>query len=86
MAFVELKDECIICLSDTPDVIKYDEQCDCKPYIHTSCRDKWFTTHPSTCPICKQVYKEEVFDPCFYLLLVLSMLLISLFICIEYFL
>ena len=85
MAYIELDNECIICLSDSPAVIKYDEQCDCKPYIHTSCRDKWFSMYPNTCPICKKIY-EEPLKIHLYLLAILSIILIVLFIYLEFFL
>jgi len=57
MSYSELKDECIICLSDTPDVEKYDAACECKPFIHEECRNQWFTINPNTCPICKINYE-----------------------------
>ena len=57
MSYSELKDECIICLSDIPDVIKYDAPCECKPYIHDDCRNQWFNVNPNTCPICKINYE-----------------------------
>jgi hypothetical protein len=90
MTYTELKDECIICLSDSPAVIKYDAPCDCKPYIHDTCRNDWFQVNPNTCPICKTNYEgllTEVrripqINSCF--LLCLMTVLFSAFIYFEY--
>ena len=57
MNYNELKDECIICLSDTPDVVKYDAPCECEPYIHNNCLEQWFNANPNICPICKINYE-----------------------------
>ena len=93
MTYTEINDECIICLSDTPEVIKYDAPCDCKPFIHSSCRDDWFQINPNTCPICKTNYEglaEGLINPlrpqinnC--ILPSLMLLFFSVFIYCEYF-
>lgn len=57
MSYIELTDECIICLSDIPNVVRYDAPCECKPYIHSECLSQWFTINPNICPICKINYE-----------------------------
>jgi hypothetical protein len=94
MAYAELSGDCIICLSNIPDVIKYDAPCECKPYIHTECLSQWFVVNPNTCPICKTNYEGYwagsdlvLRAPKNHICLVLLMaVLFSLFIYLEYFL
>lgn len=92
MTYTEINDECIICLSDIPEVIKYNGPCECKPFIHNTCRDDWFQVNPNTCPICKTNYEGLAADlgnrsipvrnDCF--LLILLVVLFSIFIYCEY--
>jgi len=62
MTYAEINDECIICLSGSPTVIKYDAPCECKPFIHNTCLDLWFQVNPNTCPICKTNYEGLATD------------------------
>lgn len=92
MAYAELTGDCIICLSDIPDVIKYDAPCECKPYIHTECLSQWFVVNPNICPICKTNYEgSDLADVVvrhgaknIYLLFLVAVLF-SLFIYLVYF-
>lgn len=43
---------CIFCLSDDPQPIIYNNQCDCHPLLHINCMDEWNKIRPNTCPIC----------------------------------
>lgn len=96
MTYSELKESCIICLSEEPDVIKYDAPCDCKPFIHSDCLGEWFYVNPNTCPICKKNYEgrllsEETFRPAIFsiwqnwCLLFVMTVLFGLFVYLEYF-
>ena len=92
MTYTEIKDECIICLEGSPKVIKYEGPCDCKPFIHDTCRNQWFLINPNTCPICNTNYEglaEGLINPirpqvnnC--LLISLTTVLFSVFIYCEY--
>ena len=96
MTYSELKDSCIICLSEEPAVIKYDAPCECKPYIHGDCLGEWFDVNPNVCPICKKNYEGVVrqvtiprngLNTVTNFCLILSMIvLFSLFVYLEYFL
>ena len=67
---MELKEDeiiCIICLvnlqnNETP--FKYNGMCQCTPYIHTICLNKWFEKRDNICPICHGPYRiyEEAYD------------------------
>ena len=48
--------DCIICLTNTPECIKFKGSCKCSPLIHQVCLDKWLSTNPLMCPICKKKY------------------------------
>ena len=60
---------CIICLvnlqsNETP--FKYDGLCQCTPYIHNVCLNKWFEKRDNICPICHgpyRIYEEINVDP-----------------------
>jgi hypothetical protein len=92
MTYTEINDECIICLSDTPEVMKYDAPCECKPFIHNTCLNDWFQVNPNTCPICKTNYEglaEGIINPLrphinSYCLLILMAVLFSIFVYCEY--
>ena len=97
MAYSEIKDDCIICLTDEPDIIRYDAPCECKPYIHPQCINMWFAHNPNICPICKQDYERIGAPPLMTLinrmpiysnlyLITLMVILFSLFVYLEYFL
>ena len=49
-------DDCIICLTNTPECIKFKGACKCSTLIHQVCLDKWFAANPLMCPICKKKY------------------------------
>jgi hypothetical protein len=51
-------DDCIICLTNNPECIKFKGACKCSPLIHQVCLDKWFATNPLMCPICKKKYTD----------------------------
>jgi E3 ubiquitin-protein ligase DOA10 len=65
---MELKEDeiiCIIChinLQNNEPPFKYDGTCECTPYIHTVCLNKWFEKKDNICPICHELYRiyEEI--------------------------
>jgi len=48
--------DCIICLTNNPECIKFKGSCKCSPLIHQACLDKWLSTNQLMCPICKKKY------------------------------
>lgn len=50
---------CIICLSDTPGIITYSGDCDCRPQIHEDCLAQWLIENTNVCPICRKIYNES---------------------------
>jgi len=56
-------DDCIICLTNNPECIKFKGACKCSPLIHQVCLDKWFATNPLMCPICKKKYTDTKSRP-----------------------
>jgi E3 ubiquitin-protein ligase DOA10 len=67
---MELKEDeiiCIICLVNSQNneiPFKYDGLCQCTPYIHMVCLNKWFEKRDNICPICHGPYRiyEEAYD------------------------
>ena len=45
--------ECIICLQNNNQIIKYSSNCECNPYVHKECLDEWYKVYPNMCPICR---------------------------------
>lgn len=48
-----LEEECIICLQNNNEIIKYSGVCQCNPFIHKECLDEWYKIYPNMCPICR---------------------------------
>ena len=49
---------CFICLIDISRPKKHDSPCNCKPYIHQRCVNKWYKNYPNECPICRINYED----------------------------
>jgi len=47
------EEECIICLENNNEIIKYSGICQCNPFIHKECLDEWYKLYPNMCPICR---------------------------------
>jgi len=45
--------ECIICLQNNNQTIKYSGLCQCNPFVHKECLDEWYKVYPNLCPICR---------------------------------
>lgn len=49
------KPTCVICLCDNPGIITYVGSCNCRPSVHVSCLNTWFSENRDTCLICRKV-------------------------------
>jgi hypothetical protein len=50
--------DCLFCLLDKPKTKKQNAPCDCTPYLHQKCLNKWYKINPNECPICRCNYED----------------------------
>ena len=50
--------DCLFCLLDKPKTKKQNAPCDCTPYLHQKCLNKWYKMNPNECPICRCNYED----------------------------
>jgi len=50
--------DCLFCLLDKPNTKKNIAPCDCAPFLHQRCLNKWYKTNPNSCPICRINYED----------------------------
>jgi len=56
-------DSCIICLSESSDIVKFKGRCRCQPTIHPVCISEWMEKNNQQCPICRISYIVAVQPP-----------------------
>ena len=54
-----LEEECIICLQNNNEIIKYSGVCQCNPFVHKECLDEWYKIYPNMCPICRNQSRNQ---------------------------
>ena len=50
--------DCLFCLLDKPSTKKNISPCECTPFLHQRCLNKWYSTNPNSCPICRINYED----------------------------
>ena len=57
------KDSCMICLEDSPIPGTATFNCNCTGIFHNNCLSEWYTTYPSTCPLCRKNVRAPIRQP-----------------------
>jgi len=50
--------DCLFCLLNNPKTKKNIAPCDCTPFLHQRCLNKWYKANPNSCPICRVNYED----------------------------